>query len=46
MVHSFQLLVPIEWKRSCSSSEGSPVSISLLGGFLRMSVFGAVLVTY
>lgn len=34
LVHSFQLLVPIEWKRSCSSWEGSPVSISLLGVFL------------
>lgn len=34
LVHSFQLLVPIEWKRSRSSWEGSPVSISLLGVFL------------
>lgn len=34
LVHSFQLLVPIVWKRSRFSWEGSPVSVSLLGVFL------------
>lgn len=34
LVHSFQLLVPIVWKRSRFSWEGSPVSVSVLGVFL------------
>lgn len=39
-VHNFQLLVPIVWKRSRFSWEGSPVSVSLLGVFLGRACLG------